>query len=1010
MDNSIKILRASAGSGKTYRLAYEYIAKVVRNPNDYSKILAVTFTNKATEEMKGRILSRLNDLSNGVSGSKIEYMDALIFSTGLAFWQVKENARLAKSYILHDYSNFAVSTIDKFFQRIARSFFKELHLDFRYEVETSQQDNLEEAVERILERAKKDDLLNALVQNAVAQQLEKNNWDIRSNLIKLAEILTKEGYKKLTSSPNELIGKLAYAKEVLHLKGVELNMEATKGCDFIAQHNLSVADFAYKESGFVGQLYKFQSGIYNKECGSRYLNACQSSDGWFSKSSPNRSMANVLEPVLKPILENVKSLSDAYIILNNGVEAIERNFSLFLLLDVVGAELDKIYGEQNKLPLFKTTDLISEITKANHIPFIYEKLGAHYKYYMIDEFQDTSSKQWDGFKPLLEEALSSSNDSVMLIGDVKQAIYRWRGGDWNILANQIGSDFIGRVNESESLTTNWRSAKEVINFNNSLFGAILQSEKKKLEEKGVSSTLLSSAYNEYIQDCTNHEEGYVEVRFTDERERSVLEHIRNLTQHQGYRLKDIAILTRRRVESNEIANLLVNNGYNVLSNDALLLINSAVIGFMVSLLRFSCNTDNILYRAQVNMHLYDEINDKIKDREIDIIKQITTCNIIKALEIIIKTYSLEDKEVAYLQAFYDNVYNFCIKESGDIGQFIQWWDKNSSGLSLAVPKGQDAITIITIHKAKGLQYPIVLIPYADWSMESNHSTQLWTQADDEPLNEMGDVLVNYVQSLGKSPFSKDYFKELIYSRIDSLNLLYVAVTRAESELYLIIGDKVEKESVGEVIKNTIAGVTGLNLSIGEDQQVYSFGSKGKKTTKNKDINEDDKLITIDSFEIENADLRIATRMPYYKLEDEQIDNREMGVIMHNLFSKVVYEGDFGVQIEFMRVNGEISQDLAAKLRAEVDLWMSNGLIKEWFSDKWTVYSERSILTKDFKRRPDRVVVKDDSATIVDYKFGTKESKIYQSQVKEYAELLHEMGYKEVKSYIWYVTLNQIVTL
>lgn len=1008
MVNNIKILRASAGSGKTYRLAYEYIKRVILSPDQYSKILAVTFTNKATEEMKNRILSRLNDLSNAKIGDNVDYLDSLMNDCGLDFWQIKENARLAKSYILHDYSNFAVSTIDKFFQRIARSFFKELNLDFNYEVELSQDGYISEAVERVLESSKSDPVLNSLIKNAVNEQLENNSWDIRNRLYKLAEVLTREGYHHPELPARDLIGILAKATDELEMVKAEIIERAREACSAIEAVGLSGSDFAYAKYSFVSQLERMRGGQI-KGYNGYFAKAVESRDAWCNKSSANKSLIFSLESVLMPLLPQIKSSVDQYLYLGNGISAVEKNFSIFLLLDYISVELDSLWGENNKLPIFRTTDLIADITNASDAPFIYEKIGSHYNCYMIDEFQDTSNKQWEGFKPLIEEALSSSDiENVMLIGDVKQAIYRWRGGDWNILANEVEHEFLDRVDDSESLTTNRRSHSNVINFNNALFSEILNVEATVLEPHTEHKSLVKSAYKEYQQGVTSKDGGYVEVEFCKDNLAEVLDRLSDLIGKRGYSQKDIAILTRMRVESSEIANLLVNNGYSVVSDEALLIDNSPVVRFMLSLMRLSVDVNDIMSIAQVNFYLGKGMESAFGGTEANIIRKITFCNPIKALEIIITAYDLQSREVAYLQAFYDQVYRFCVGVSGDIGLFIEWWDDHKGTISLAVPKGQDAITIITIHKAKGLQYPIVMVPYADWSLLPNRESKIWANAEDTQLEEMGTLLVNYVKDLGNSPFYENYSKETVYSHIDNLNLLYVALTRAEKELYIFAGVEIKSNSIAELLGASLPGVAGVQRKSLEDGELFWFGSKNQNVAK--EIEEGNSVV-VTNLTIKNADLKIATRLPHYRIEDEDISNREMGILMHNLFARINVEADFEAQINLMEVNGEISSDMAFRLRDDAKRWLSNDLVKDWYSGTWRVYSERSILSTDSSgRRPDRVLVNGNKAIVIDYKFGLRKTKSHLAQIESYGDLLKQMGYTDVQCHLWYINNNEVVTL
>ena len=1006
----IKVLRASAGSGKTYRLAYEFILRIVDEPTSYNKILAVTFTNKACEEMKSRILSRLSDLSEFANDQKPEYLDDLLKDTKLEIWQIKENAKQARTLILHDYSNFSVTTIDKFFQKIARSFFKELGLNFNYEVELSNDNYLRRAIEMMVQKSGENQSLEKALNVTLEKNLESNRWDVASKeLIEMASELTFDTYEPNKNSPEELIATMQNAKEINSKAHTVIVKLAQKAVQIIEQAGLSVNDFSYKEKGFVGTLQKIVSNKTLPEIKTNFRKAVVSDNNWYSKTSGRKNEILALSNELMPVLQEISSHIDVFAILNNSIKAVDNTFHNFILLQYINGFLEQLWREDNRVPLFKTTRLISDITRNSDVPFIYEKIGARYHTYMIDEFQDTSLTQWEGFIPLINEAISSSaQQCVLLIGDVKQAIYSFRGGDWSILATKVAQEFDQNADFNEKLNTNYRSLENIIQFNNSLIQSIIAQENNNLADFGKYKTQIQEAYgDDYMQEArANAKGGYVEVASCDDNVQKTIDTVTQLIQNQNYKQKDIAILVRSKSKSALIADALNHKGFSVVSDEALKVKNADVVKFIVSTLRYAINNTNILALSHINHWLGRDMEAQLDSKELTMLRQLIYKTPTQALDTVIEFYNLQNKNISYIQALYEAFHTQSITNFLDVRAIVDWWDENSEKLSLKLPQGQDAITIITIHKAKGLQYPIVIMP---WGWNVSPRGTFWAETDNAPLNGLGKVTINYSQELEQSLFTDNYQQTTVASHIDNMNMLYVAITRAERELYIFKAPKPKENTTDKLIDNAMSSIKDIQF----DQNTLTH-SLGEKTIALHAPNKSENIenIVFDHFSSTNTRHIIATNLPHYRPQNDQrmsITERHYGLIMHSIFSRIETLEQVEPEIQNKLKNGELPLGILEKLRLDIDRASSNNTIKDWFSGNYKVFNERAILQTGGEnfRRPDRVMIGGGKVIVVDYKFGKQKQSTYQEQVESYCNLLSSMGHQGVEGYLWYVSLGEV---
>lgn len=986
----VKILRASAGSGKTYRLAYEYIKNIIVKPQSYSSILAVTFTNKATEEMKSRIVAELNALSKGDS----PYMAELLASTMLSREHIIRNATTARSLILHDYSHFSISTIDKFFQKIIRGFVKELGLDFGYTVELNGDSYLTEAVDRLIDRSGSDEELNSLLHRVLSDNIENaKSWDVRADLIKIGKQVMKENYRPLDADIDLLINQYNQLQERVGERRESLRTECEAIMELMAYNNLTPADFKGGSRSFAYIFIKLANGNVVDNI-HRLEKVISDADEWYSKSSKRK---NDIASILPELMDRTGAIIHRYEqfeTIKNSYDLLSANFNRTLLLEHISEELNKLWAERNKLPIHQTTRLISTLVENTAVPFIYEKAGNRFESYMIDEFQDTSIGQWRNFLPLLDEAVSRSDEqSVMLIGDVKQAIYRWRGGDWSILAYGATDHWAEDADTSEQLNTNWRSLPVVVDFNNALIRTIVDNADNKF---------LRNVYEDFEQNTPQHKTGgYVAISpiEPEELEQYVVEQLQSALE-RGYRQSDVAMLVRNKRHGRQISDILLRNGFNIIDQESLLLSNSQAVIMIVSVLKMALKPGEPLSLAQFNRWAGKELNTPFEDNELLELLHLQTP--IEAINTIINHYKLgeDSRNVTYLQAFYEEVTDFTNETSADLTYFSEWWDEVGCKKNLYLPSSQDAVTIVTIHKSKGLQYPVVFIPFCQWELEPTHykPQTIWASTEDADFEIFNPAPVIYSKAMERSVYFNDFLYEKCNSLIDAVNMLYVAVTRAERELYVAYDVATRKNDISSLITEALG-----EQKIFGRKDFYDNNKKLREITK----------ITFESFNITNPYTKVRTSWDsqrYY--EDGGVIETPVsqGVLMHKLFSRIVMAEDVDGVLELMVISGEFSHERAGQIKKLVDKALTNSIVASWFEPHWRLYTENAMILPGMNhiKRPDRVITDGRRAVVVDYKFGKVVKKSYITQIEEYKTLLSQMGYETVEGYIWYVDSGDVV--
>ena len=1067
----LTVYRASAGAGKTHKLTGEYLTLLFTGPGAFRRILAVTFTNKATDEMKTRIVDELYNLA---SGRKSDYVELLKSTYSLTEVQVRKQAAKILIDILHDYSAFNISTIDRFFQQTMRAFTREIGLQGGYGIEMDQELVLTTAIDNLLsdlEKPESKDLLGWLLRFAEDKIESGGEWNLRKDIMALSREVFKESYKAFS----EAVGRDIEDKKALEdykneLYGIIRSVEATakelgeRGLAILNKYGLKVTDFKGGSRSPLTLLDRLVQGEM-KEPSATFIGLADNLDGCFTKTvslGTRQIIGCAFEDGLNDCIKGIISLFGNLTAYNTAREIVRYYYTLGILTDV-SRQIAAYREEKNVMLIADTTELLSKVIEGSDAPFIYEKTGTHVDHYMIDEFQDTSGMQWNNFRPLIEESLAHSRDNL-IVGDVKQSIYRFRNSDWKLLDEQVQADFSPEVVHEETLKDNWRSCRNIVEFNNALFTTlpgVLQAvynealSVSSLSEEQRAFFKIMSAYDKSFQQVPPpfmQKDGHVRIEFLsgdnekDWKEEALgrLPGVLEKLQDNGYALKDIAILVRTNQEGAQVADTLLaykeehpSNRYNydIISDEALFVSGSTAVRFMVSLLRYLKNPEDrtneqiALYSYQVLKGRFGVETPAFPPEVVSVLQILSRQSLYEITEGLFRLFAddFPENEQVFVQAFLDMVSEYTQKESADLNRFLKWWDETGCRKTIATPDRQNAIRILTVHKSKGLGFKVVIIPFGDWEIDHKPTKPviLWCHPEEKPFDRLHLVPVRYGQSLGKTIFAGDYFKERLHAFIDNLNTLYVAFTRSKDELIVFSPrPKKMKDATGEVEKiSTLTDAlwAGLRTDMPDTREgeklillpaafdtgtgVFELGDWWHPVAKeeNGDIQE----IGMARLSSISPDDRLQLRLhgKGYFFDNAR---RKHGALMHEVLSRIRTRKDIPQSVERYHQEGVIDKEEALALVARLEELLNLPEAASWYDGTARVLNEVDILFgKGLSKRPDRVMITGNRVVVVDYKFGEHADQRYHSQVRNYLKLIRQMGYDEVEGFLWYVELNKI---
>ena len=1035
--------------------------------------------------MKDRILSYLYDFSRGKQNQMYHELRSYL---QLNETQFRERCRSVLSNILHNYTNFSVSTIDTFFQKVIRAFSREVGLYGGFTLELEQDKVLRAVVDKLMEEIGENQTLTEwLIRFSEEKVDEGKSWDVRNDIRMLGYEVFKEHFKTIEPSliqASDAPDKLkAIIKEVQQIKAVFENYMkglGEKGLALMQKYQLEVEDFAYGKTGVANYFNRLTNGN-DYEPKNRVLLALDNIEAWYSKTSKKKAIIQeAVEAGLITWLNEAVACYERQYHLYESARQVLRNLYTYGILSDITRKLGEYKQDNDVMLISDAAHFLKKIINDNDSPFIYEKVGSFYHHFLIDEFQDTSGFQWENFKPLVENSLAQGYAN-MVVGDIKQSIYRWRGGDWKLLLEGITQDIPAGYIQLDQLDHNFRSKYYVVEFNNQLFSkaSVLLKENlsaviEEIEEDELRSDLLpeaakiEDAYQQVVQQPVKtgqgHEKGYIHVTFLEddvdddgqkiswkEKVNHKIPGILEILQDQGVRLKDIAILVRNARDGKAIADFMLNfrqsddanqqYRYDVVSNEALFLLAAPSIQLLLNIFKYLVNPQDHVARVSMAYEYQryvinntevsnDELLSAPGDEALEAFLpeafriQRSSLNKVPLFELVERLIDIFDLhrlpgELAYIQAFQEQVLNFTGDEKGDISSFLDWWEDNAHKLAIQVSDEIDAVQILTIHKSKGLQFKVVIIPYLNWELDhdTRKSNILWSHTGNQPFAAFGYFPLRYTANLKNTVFKSDYYREMILTYMDNLNLLYVAFTRAEDGL-LAFGSKPAKTRDSGRKINHIAALVYRLLSDSDlmekdetvEELAFKLGSvSGISGSEKKESQTQD--ISLKQYHTNNWYDKLAIRQRAASFFTEAFEERRSkinyGLLVHELLARIKHKDSLDRALDELQLEGAIGSDEREMLYLKITKLFQIPVVDSWFSTGWEVKTEVPILPKTGEMsRPDRVIIKDRQAVIVDFKTGEPKVRDRQ-QVIEYMDLLKEMGFTTINGYLLYIEKQEV---
>jgi len=1004
--------------------------------------------------MKDRILAYLDDFSNDRSA---DLASELQRELGLDAPTFKQNAQEVRSEILHKYSQFSISTIDAFFQRVIRAFTREAGLSGDYRLEVEHDEVVDEVINNLMEELGTNKELTEWVVEFARQNLaEDKGWDVRPGLRDFSKEIFKEEFRLVESEVMEATEASNFFDNLKKYLSTERNQfiqairkRGEMAVAIIQKEGWVYSDFKYAAGGAYSFMRKMSQiktvgDVDEKGFGARPLNEYQSSANWPSKETSHTARMKQLanEQLIPLLLEMVKIREQGYTRAISA-EVVLSNFYAFGLIADISRKLKEYKQENNMMLLSDAPYFLNSVIDESDTPFVYEKVGSFYKNFLIDEFQDTSGLQWKNFKPLIVNSLDSGHRST-IVGDVKQAIYRWRSGDLFLLQKEVATEIGEHRAQSFTLDKNYRSSKQIVTFNNAVFKSAAQ-----LVAHETGAAITAQVYEDVAQGIEKKAQGFVDISFLRNEDGEDWETIAinripqflERLQALGVRLKDIAILVRRNEEGQKIvANLLEYKHspqsnpkfkYDVVSNESLQLDGAGAINFLISALQYLQNPDNDIARAQL-AYEYARLRKTTADfNQVFTVTNQTTFEsnlpdsftrqksglkklpLFELTETLVEIFGLgkQPGELEYLQTFQNEVLNFSSRERNDIGAFLDWWNEIGRKKSIQVSGDVDAAQIITVHKSKGLQFKYVIIPFCSWELDHWRGPMMWVKSDQQPFDKGGFLPVNYSGKLEESFFAEYYQEERTRCYLDNLNLLYVALTRAEHGL--IVTAPYSKEN------KKLSNVGNLLHNVVQQPEFAAQWNAGEKMWQAGEWTNYDEYhappvasLSLNRYASSSWRSKLVIRHHaaghFQEQESETTTRIKYGIHLHTIFSRIRYADELDEAFKVLQHTGVINEQEKPVISQLVNELLANATVASWFQKEWEVRTEVPVLLPGGEEsRIDRLMTKGQQAVVVDFKTGNP-TKSDSQQVNGYLETLRKMNFTDVKGYLLYIRTGEVV--
>ncbi len=1030
------IINAAAGSGKTYSLVYSYLKKLLSSSysDSYRKMLALTFTNKAVHEMKFRILNNLYLLAYHIDLDEISrYRSSLLVDLSIDKTAIKQKAKRVLKKILHEYAAFEVITLDSFTHKLIRTFAKDLKIPASFEVALEADQLLEEMTEAILDKAGiEEKLTKVLVDFSLSKTAELKSWNIGVDLFDFSKLLLNENDRapilslKNKTSADFNSQKIKFGQQYNKVFE-QLKIIGRSALKLISDKGLTQDDFTRK--AVFNHFEKIAHGKLDRIYDNKLAENLEQSVNIYNKLlvSEKKEIIDLILPELLDHYNKAKSKYGRLFVLKN----ILNQWIPLSLIREMEMGLEALQLPYNRILLSRFNEIIDKEISTLSVPYIYERMGEKYRHYFIDEFQDTSRLQWKNLIPLISNSIESldeaqQNGSLLLVGDPKQAIYRWRGGDNRQFLRLLNKESPFQIKpEITVLPKNYRSKRAIVDFNNQFF-AFVGSQMDSPEQRHMFGKESQQRLNE-------KEGGLVKIKFikkTRKKETAIpiyqAQTLASLNEAKtaNFSWCDMAVLVRKRDQAASIASILQENDIPFVSSESLSLESSMHVNFLISLIRLVLYPEDFLERKNVITFLYLEngkkknydaiLNDLIFDpfpifqrklnREFGYsfeFDHFSKKSIYNALEYAIVKFRLVEELDAHMSALLDNVFEFKTNNNSDFVNYLNYWEKKARYQSIVIPEGIDAVKIMTIHKAKGLEFPVVVIPFAADELSNLGSRKVWY-----PIAENFDTsfewarinFSNKLKYLGKE--GEDFYLEKVNEeRMDALNTFYVALTRAVTQVYLITNledNKLSADKSYATLLNKFVRIKGNEPSV---EQFFQWGAMEKDEALVKDFGADQihPKFKMD-YEWQN---RLWTQLSF-KHEKQVEYNRQEGILIHDLIGEVNHEEEVNSVIENALVLGRISQPEKVHYTKLLLTLVNHPDLKAYFEKDLTVYNEQDILVPEQSFvRPDRIVKTASHWAIIDYKTGKYNVK-HESQINKYSEIICEMTQAQCKKFLVYI--------
>ena len=1020
MKSQLTVYKASAGSGKTFTLAREYMTLVIDNPYAYRTILAVTFTNKATEEMKLRILGQLYGIAHHLPESD-QYLKQIHEALPhLSESQIRKNAEAALRLLIHNYNYFHVQTIDTFFQSVLRNLARELDLTANLRIGLNDYQVEQQAVDELIESLEDTDKLLFWIMEYIKENIaDDKGWNVIGQIKSFGEHIFRDYYKENANKLSERMDEDGFfegfkekMKNIKKKAKEQFDEIAASFFDALEEGGYSADDLSGKTRGIWSYFNKIKNGKYSDDdlLNLTFTKCMESPDNWVKKADVKNhtDLYQQVSSVLYPILQFSEQHRPTLVKMYKSADLTVKHLNQLRLLGSIDKKVRTMNQEANRFLLSDTQTLLHSLIQDSDSPFIFEKIGTQLNHVMIDEFQDTSTIQWKNFKVLLEETMSREDAGNLIVGDVKQSIYRWRSGDWRLL-NNIESEFINpkKQLDIETLDTNYRSDRNVIDFNNAFFVEAAKQEYKNLKEAmPEEAQQLLNAYADVEQKvpANKRAQGYVEIKLlkTQEDEDTADESTDN---GKGERMMQLCLetvdkLVARGVPTNKIAILVRNNqtiqdiaeyfmnhsDYEMVSDEAFRLDASQAVQTLVTALHYLMHPNDDIARATLLKYALTYLDSEELVTQLTSNRQeyleIPLLDLTERLFTEFRLGEVEDMKAqsAYVCAFYDKLNAFLADNSSDIEAFLQEWDANLHGKSIHCD-GTDGIRLLTIHKSKGLEYDHVIMPYCDWQLEKSNT--IWCTPQEEPYNELPLVPVDFsAGQMKQSIYEPDYHHEHLQNMVDNLNLLYVAFTRAGHNLY-VFGKRATQnyrssiielslDQVAEKLKKAQESISPLAEGQEVQVEIHGLGTDRKTSDivftygepyipKQKVVMEmklNSNVFTLPS-EMMETEIIVSSKMPEFKqsnksrdliVGDEEEEQQKyyikMGTVLHSLFSTIRTHDDIDGALKQLELDGVLYDENISKekVREMIRKRLESDKVSDWFSDRWEIFNECSIIS------------------------------------------------------------------